>query len=768
MASSSRTSSGSSVTSTSVRFAGAAALAWIFAAVALADELEPAPEPVARLARQSTESQPPSSPPQEFTFPLPQAEPSVEPVPDDISSLGDLFDDAFGGSVDGPFLPEVQGTRIYSGKKTENIDLDALGPNANNNYRQALIKTPGLLLSEETTPLVSLGYRGLEPHRTQFTQVLKDGIPIHADQFGYPEAYYMPPFQVIDRIEFMRGGASLMYGPQPGGALNFITKNPVADRPLAIESEQLFGTNSFFSTYNAASGTNGPVGYYVYQHHRQSDGFRQANSEFELDYGGAKLIFDSGPTSRWTLGFDLYAEQHGEPGGLTRAAFEADPSQSTRLFDQFELERYSGWLMYQEMIGEQTFVEARLWAVQYDRFSRRQRGGGFGVAPSGAAALLADFELQNFRTIGFEPRIRHDWGADHTLTVGVQYYHTDSLRRDTRDAVELSDSLGSSVPGQRRNFTDREVDYFPIFVENLFRVGRWSITPGVRLENIWQDLRELQNEEKRVAGAPLAVESDTEFEPLFGVGIVYDLLDDQNLQTYFNLSQAYRPKIFTQSISTSVGQSVAGNIAPGESYQADIGLRGRPVDRLTFDASLFYLELRDQIGVVTTGPGASEIRNVGDAVHKGAELFVEADLYRWDDEGCGHYRDDGYGAISLFHSAMWLDAEFIAGPNVGRTPQYAPEYSGRGGLAFTTADARIMFGGTWLDSHFASDNNDPSRFIPAYNVWDITGQYYFMPRLSVTGGIYNVFNRQYFARVRNDGIDPAADRNYFLGARLDY
>lgn len=772
------------------RAIGGFALSSFCATAILANPLEPAPEPVApdpvvRLARQPAESQPvtnqpaptasatqpttqPPGPPQEFTFPLPEAEPSAAPPTDDLPSLGDLFDDAFGGDVSGPFLPDVQGARIYSGKKTENIDLEALGPNANNNYRQALVKTPGLLLSEETTPLVSLGYRGLEPHRTQFTQVLKDGIPIHADQFGYPEAYYTPPFQVIDRIEFLRGGASLMYGPQPGGALNFITKNPVTDRPLAIESEQLFGTNSFFSTYNAASGTNGPVGYYIYQHHRQSDGYRQANSDFGLDYGGAKLVFDSGPTSRWTAGFDLYNEQHGEPGGLTRAAFEADPSQSTRLLDRFQLDRYSGWLMYQEMIGEETFVEMRLWGVQYDRFSKRQRGGGFGTAPTGAAALQADFELQNFNTFGFEPRIRHDWGADHTLTIGTQYYHTDSTRRDTRDSVDLSDSLGSSTPGQRKNLVDREIDYFPIFVENLFRFGRWSITPGARFENIWQDLRELQNEEKRVAGVPLAVESDTDFEPLFGLGIAYDLREDQSLQSYFNISQAYRPKIFTQAISTTVGQTVAGDIAPGESYQADVGLRGQPADWIAFDASLFYLELRDQIGTVTTGPGTSEIRNVGDAVHKGAELFVEADLYRWDDDRYGHFRDDCQGAVSLFHSAMWLDAEFIAGPNVGRIPQYAPEYSGRGGFAFTTANARIMLGGTWLDSHFAADNNDPTRFIPAYNVWDLTGQYYFTDRLAISGGIYNVFNRQYFARVRNDGIDPAADRNYFLGARLDY
>ncbi len=112
-------------------------------------------------------------------------------------------------TVQGPFLPDMQDTRINAGKKTSVLDLDELPKVSNNNYRQALTKTPGLLLSEETSPLVSVGYRGLAPHRAQFTQVLKDGIPIHADQFGYPEAYYTPPLDTVDRIEFLRGGTSI-------------------------------------------------------------------------------------------------------------------------------------------------------------------------------------------------------------------------------------------------------------------------------------------------------------------------------------------------------------------------------------------------------------------------------------------------------------------------------------------------------------------------------------------------------------------------------
>src|SRR4028118_56785 len=42
--------------------------------------------------------------------------------------------------VQGPFLPDVQSTRINKGKKTSIIDLDEFPQITNNNYRQALSK----------------------------------------------------------------------------------------------------------------------------------------------------------------------------------------------------------------------------------------------------------------------------------------------------------------------------------------------------------------------------------------------------------------------------------------------------------------------------------------------------------------------------------------------------------------------------------------------------------------------------------------------------
>ena len=182
--------------------------------------------------------------------------------------------------VSGAFLPDVDGTKIHAGKKTSNIDLEQIPDISMDNYRQVISKTPGLVLAEENTPLLSIGYRGYDPHRTQFFQVLEDGIPIHADMVGYPEAYYTPPLDAVESVEVVRGGAALMYGPQPAGAINFVMKKPPLDTPFALESTNIIGSFDMYSNFTSFGGTLGKFGYYGYYDHQQTDGFREANSDF--------------------------------------------------------------------------------------------------------------------------------------------------------------------------------------------------------------------------------------------------------------------------------------------------------------------------------------------------------------------------------------------------------------------------------------------------------------------------------------------------------
>lgn len=690
--------------------------------------------------------------------------------------------------VQPPFLPPVEGTRILAGKKTSVLDLDALPAISSNNYRQALAKTPGLFLSEETTPLVSLGYRGLEPHRMQFTQVLKDGIPIHADQFGYPEAYYTPPLDTVDRIEFVRGGAALLYGPQPGGALNYVTHRPRADKAFSLGTTHIFGSDHLYSTFTYFDGTSGRLGYYGYYNHRQGDGFRNHNGAFNLNAGLFRLVLDEKSDSRWILTVETYAEEHGEPGGLTFAKghgavnYNTNRDAASRRFDAFELERHAASLTWEKDFSADTALTASVWASYYSRYSSRQRGGGFGTVPSGPDANTTSIELQEFYTQGLDARFRHHYvalGGTHTFSGGVQVFHSDSPRQDRRGEKE------NARTGKLRAESDRETWYVPVFIENRFAWGPFSITPGVRLENVWQSVNEKRNADKQAAGVPLGNSEEYDFVPLFGVGLAYELRP--GVELYANASQSYRPKIFTQAVPTGGTALVPEDLDAGEAWQYDLGFRGNPAPWIIWDIGGFLLDFDNQIGSVALPGGRSTVGNVGRARHLGAELAFELDLIGALDAALGSTsraeglaKDgkqtaepslaDRFGSLSIFANAMLLDAEFIGGPLESRTPQYAPDYLIRTGLIYRWKDRfKLALLGTFTDSSFADAANTPERFIPAFMVWDLTLEAkVYRDNVSVIAGINNLFDEDYYARVRDDGIDPAYGRNFYAGFSLKF
>lgn len=655
-------------------------------------------------------------------------------------------------------LPDVQGAKIYSGKKTSVIDLEEKPPIVNNNQRQVFQKTPGVLLSEESTPLFSLGYRGLNPDRAQFMQVMKDGIPIVADLFGYPEAYYIPPAEVVEEVEFVRGGSALQYGPQPGGAINFVTKDPVSSS-FYLDEQNSVGSHDLYSNYTALSGTQGALGHYSYFHHRQSQGFRDFNSQYEVYYGGSKIVIRPDDLSKWTVAFDIYEEAHGEPGGLTRTDFDMESTKTTRLIDHFELNRYAGSIAYERELDAETTLDWKFFIAQYERFSWRQRGGGFGALPTGAAASTIDIQKQEFDNLGTDLRLRKGYSAfgsdDHQIAGGVFYYHSDSPR------IEERGTTGDALSGDLRKDSDRSTDYLSFFLENMFKFGRFSVTPGVRLENIWQSIEEKVNVDKTTV--PLGDDSQYDFVALAGVGANFEVTPTIDL--YANYSESYRPKVYADAVPLSSGQVTSGDLEEGNAWQADLGLRGDPTPYLAWDVSIFHMEFDGQTGTV-----GNTVQNVGDAEYEGVELAVEFDVIRFWDALSGDKRADQIGSLKPFYVLTALDAEFVNGPNTGKTPQYAPDTLMKGGVEYAYKDrVKVQLAGTFADDHFGDDGNTDQRIIPSYKVWDLTAEVkVYKDIVSIFGGINNLFDENYFARVTSTGIDPADGRNYYGGVTIQW
>ena len=712
--------------------------------------------------------------------------------------------------VDYPALPEVEGTKINSGKKTSFVKPKEFPEITNNDYREAMATTPGILVSEEpSSPIINFGYRGLDSQRSEFMQILKDGVSIKNEQFGFPETHYAPILDAVERIEFTRGGAALQYGPQPGGALNFIMKMPRRDAPFHFVEKNAFGSDQFYSNYTAFDGGLGPFGYYAYYDHREREGFRETNSDYEVDAGSARAVWDVTSDSRFILTFDAYEEEHGEPGGLRRNGdpdgdvgppgsiprfYDDDRNATSRLFDRFRLSRYYGVLDYQKVFSERTQLDLKAFGGYLERWSKRQRGGGEGFQPDPSAtgdAGTNDIQARFDWTEGAEARLRHDYGLLNdvsTFASGLYFYHALQHRDDRRGSTpDAEDGLL-----RRSNFG--ETFNGSIFAENRFHFGRLSITPGMRLEFFGQSLDEDVNITK--TEVPLAHRDDFSFVPLFGIGTSYILVEGEDilaagpipggkgpeskdakkevaptvigkapprLEIYGNFSQAYRPRTYGELVATSASGFANSNLEEGHSLQGELGLRGKPLPYLNFDMSGFWYNFEDQIAEV-----GNTFLNAGDARYLGFEAAVEFDVLAAINGG----NPSPWGKLNLYGNVTVLDAEFTKGsPGAfveGNTPAYAPDYQFKTGAIYNWKETvKVSMLGTMVDDHFSNADNGFQHFIPTYNVWDLTAEVKFWNnRVGVFAGIKNLFDEDYWAEVRDEGIVPAYRRNYYAGVEF--
>ncbi len=719
--------------------------------------------------------------------------------------------------VEYPALPEVEGTRINSGKKTSFIKPKEFPEIANNSFREALATTPGLLVSEEpNSPIINLGYRGLDSQRSETMQILKDGLSIKNEQFGFPESHYTPILDAVERIEFIRAGAALQFGPQPGGAVNFVMKMPRRDTPFHVMTKNLFGTDELYQNFTEVDGTLGSVGYYAYFDHRERDGFR-ANSDYDLNAGSVKFVIDAGTDSRFIVNLDLYDETHGEPGGLRRRGdpagdplsvllggrgvyYEEGRNQSARQFDRFRLQRYYGTMEFQKNFSERTQLDIKGFAGYLQRYSKRQRGGGLGLIPAiitaatppNAAQRTNDVQIRDDYTQGAEARLRHDYnlGSDlSTFAGGISFYHATQERIDERGTTPFADR------GVLRRLNDGETTEGAVFAENLFRFGRLSITPGFRLDFIQQSLDEQVNTTRGNPTDPgffLLSKSDFSFVPLFSLGVNYVLIEGQvensapmgkddgksmknmattmtaggppRLEIYGTVAQAYRPRTYGELVPTAPDAQVNEDLKEGDSLQFELGLRGKPLPYLTFDLGAFYFTFDDQVAEINNGVNTTTL-NAGDARYYGVEAAMELDVLAL----INHGSPSPYGKFNLYGNMTLLNAEYTRGQFDGNDTTYAPSYQVKVGGIYSWKDVvKVGLLGTFVDDSYAYADNSYQSFIPAYQVWDLTAEVNVYKNVGLFGGIHNVFDEDYYGEIRDEGIVPAYRRNYYGGVSFKF
>ncbi|MEO7013461.1 MAG: TonB-dependent receptor plug domain-containing protein, partial [Dokdonella sp.] len=238
-------------------------------------------------------------------------------------------------------MKEVDGPLITVTKKTSITKLDAIPTVVDNNLRALFAQTPGLLVSEQQSPgQANLSYRGIgNPQESEFVTVMLDGIPLMSDWIGYPTIYTLPLPQQISEIQLIRGGSSLLYGPEPPPVINMVSRKPIADRQLGGYAEAVFGSNGLFGSFNKISGTSGNWDYLADAHYRTSDGERD-NGDSTLRGADLHLGYSSGDMTHTALDLHVSQLETGDPGKLSYPQFLADPGQTTTPHNKLWTDRY--------------------------------------------------------------------------------------------------------------------------------------------------------------------------------------------------------------------------------------------------------------------------------------------------------------------------------------------------------------------------------------------------------------------------------------------
>lgn len=677
-------------------------------------------------------------------------------------------------------LKAVEGTAIYEAKKSEVIILDDITANlATNNSRQIYSKVPGLNIWESDAAGLQLGIggRGLSPNRTSNFNTRQNGYDISADALGYPENYYTPPAEAIEKIQIVRGAASLQYGTQFGGMLNFVMKKGAEDSPLELTTRQTIGSFGLYNAYNSMGGTTGKLNYYASYQRKQGEGWRP-NAGFEFNNVFIDLNFQL--TEKFFICFEYthmnYLAQ--QPGGLTDALFLQNPRQSIRDRNWFQVNWNLGAVLVEYKFTDRTRLEMK----NFGLLAGRDALGDLNRIDRSATKEERELIQDTFRNFGNETRLLHHYNIGKQPAVflaGMRYYQglTHKMQGDARGGKDPAfrflnaDSLYSDHLFPNRNLA--------FFTENIFSLNeKFSITPGFRYE--WIDTRSEgyyqqgnyyrvdengQPVETRIT-IPDAMERQ---RPVYLAGLGLSFKPNVHNELYGNISQNYRSITFTDLRVRNENTIVDPNLQDESGYSADLGLRGQN-SWLNYDFSLFYLDYSSKIGSVNenrNGKLVSVRKNIADAYIIGAESFAEADLIQL------LKRKSDY-SLRLFTNIALIEGRYVSSEESAfqdKKIELVPALNLKTGLNFRKNDFSASFQWTYVSEQYTDATNTPQMstavagLIPAYQVMDLSLQYTLKSFL-FAGGVNNISNNYYFTRraegYPGPGIIPADPRNFYL------
>ena len=687
-------------------------------------------------------------------------------------------------------LNEFEGTTIFEGKKNEVVLVDQSMANlASNNSRQIYSQVAGLNIfqNDDAGIQLNIGGRGLDPNRTSNFNTRQNGYDISADVLGYPESYYIPPSEAIKNIQIIRGAASLQYGTQFGGLVNFVLKEPKVNQEGELTIRNTIGNNNLYTNFLSYKGSKSKFRYLTYFNFKQGDGFRD-NSFFNSKNLFLKTIYDFDSTKKLSLDLTYFTYLAQQAGGLNDIMFETDPFQSNRSRNWFNVD----WFLY-NLKYEHEITSSNIFTISLFGLNAVRNALGFRVNRVDQIDSFGPRDLIHgeFNNVGAEMRYLNNYnlfGNESIFVIGTKLYFSNNFSRQGPGS-DFSNADFNFYDSEFPNYVNQSDYNYPnenisIFVENIIKpIENLSITPGLRLEYI--DTNADGSYERILQDAALnVIQHDTIYESkknerlflLGGVGVSYEIASEIDL--YSNFSQNYRSVTFADISTVNPAYAIDPNIQDESGYTLDFGVRGNIKNILSYDLSTFFLSYDNRIGFIQKLFDDGNIKayrtNTGDAEIYGLESLLDFNLKKI-------LNLDNRFIMSSFFNFSLIGSSYVSSnePGIeGKEVEFVPKYNFKTGLRFGYKNFTSYLQYSYLSDQFSDSSNSISSnlsgvigLIPAYDILDFSANYSFKA-FRIETGINNILDNYYFTRratgYPGPGIIPSPPRNYYCTVQFKF
>lgn len=687
-------------------------------------------------------------------------------------------------------LKDVEETAIYAGKKTEVVLVGRTMANlASNNARQIYSQVAGLNIyqNDDAGLQLNIGGRGLDPNRTANFNTRQNGYDISADVLGYPESYYTPAAEGLKEVQIIRGAASLQYGTQFGGLVNFVMKTPNPNKPFELVFRNTIGSNNLYTNFTSIGGTHKKFSYYTFFNFKKGDGFRP-NSAFESKNAYAHMGYQFNEKTKLTAEVTYLTYLAQQAGGLTDQMFNQNPLQSKRERNWFEV----NWLLYNIKLAHK-FTDQTNFTFNFFGLSAARNALGFRtnrvsqIDPGNERDLIKG----DFNNFGFEARLLSKYrlfDKNATFLIGTKYYNANNTSQQGPGSNGSDDNFDFQFV-DFPNYTNQSKYTYPnlnvsVFGENIvYLTDKLAITPGFRFEHI---KTESDGFYKRInldgAGNVIFNETTNDSEirkrsfVLLGLGASFR--PSTAMEIYGNVSQNYRSVTFSDISIVNPAFVINPNIDDEKGLTADLGLRGNYKSTVSYDIGVFSLFYNDRIGFIQRafqdGSVKTERGNVGDAVMYGLESLIDFNLNKL------LIKNDAY-SFNYFINTSIIDSKYTKSQEngvKGNKVEFVPNLNIKTGIRFGYNNFLSNIQYTYLSQQYTDASNAVESNlsgvigeIPTYDILDVSLSYtYKMFKLET--GVNNLLDNYYFTRratgYPGPGIIPSANRNYYATLQIKF